>query len=159
MTDDEKLWQEYVSAYNKYVNASLSFHNYAKDKLACIKSALEGDDYHSIDTAFHAMKSLNPEQLCEVFDKLVSFVSYWNRLNHLAEKFILSIERQWVIENIERYAEPILATADEEIYSALLSLYIMLDVELTRRLALRALQSDQEDIREAGQDALDTLEK
>ena len=55
-------------------------------------------------------------------------------------------------------AEPLLQDGTDEEYRRLLELYIDIDRELTQRLAGRALQHDEPDIHEVGEDFQNYLE-
>ncbi len=69
---------------------------------------------------------------------------------------ILSIPKEWLLENIEIVSEPYLGNGSGEVYRLFLGLFYKIDTELTRKLALRALEQD---VREAGQDFLDRINR
>jgi len=60
----------------------------------------------------------------------------------------------WLLENIEQYAAPLLAYDDDEEYRRLLELYSLIDRDLTLKLARRAAEHADSDIREADEDFL-----
>jgi len=65
-----------------------------------------------------------------------------------------SYPNDWLVSHIEEYAEPTLAKATYEEYRCLLHLYILVDVDLLNRLVERAINHEDPDIQEAGQDFL-----
>ena len=67
---------------------------------------------------------------------------------------ILSLPRDWVINDIEREAEPLLQKGDYDEHRRFLELYELLDADMTQRLARRAAANPDPDIREAGEDHL-----
>ena len=76
---------------------------------------------------------------------------------HIYRKFILALPRDWVLERVEAIAEPYLINGDMEEYRRYLELYLLLDEELTRKLAQRALAHSDPDVIEAGQDFIEIL--
>jgi hypothetical protein len=62
-----------------------------------------------------------------------------------------------VLERVEAVAEPHLINGDLEEYARYLELYLLLDEELTRKLAQRALAHSDPDVVEAGQDFIEIL--
>jgi hypothetical protein len=75
---------------------------------------------------------------------------------------IKALPRDWVLARIEAAAEPLLIASTEQFqyeeFRRLLELYEQLgNEELLARLAQRALEHDDEDVREAGQDFLARL--
>jgi hypothetical protein len=70
----------------------------------------------------------------------------------LCREAILSLPKTWLLANIEKSAEGLLADGTDEEYRRLLELYIKIDDRLTEKLVKRALQHEDADIREAGED-------
>jgi hypothetical protein len=62
-----------------------------------------------------------------------------------------------VLQHIERLAEPFLQLDDDWEYIRLIEVYWTLDKALVQKLAYRALQSANYNVREVGQDCLDKL--
>jgi hypothetical protein len=65
---------------------------------------------------------------------------------------ILRLPHKWLLENVEAFAEPLLEGGDDEEVRRLLELYQRIDPDLTRRLAQRAMESDDPHKQEAGKD-------
>jgi hypothetical protein len=72
---------------------------------------------------------------------------------------IQAIPREWVLQHIEDLAESLLQTEDEWEYRRLLEVYYSLDKTLARKLALRAISNLNPDIKEAGKDFLEQLNR
>lgn len=73
----------------------------------------------------------------------------------IGRKGILAIPKEWVLHHIEQLAEPLLQLEDDWEYRRLLEVYELLDDSLKRRLAVRAKNHSNPDIREAGEDFLE----
>jgi hypothetical protein len=89
------------------------------------------------------------------FDDLVDLGSVDHSDVELVWKVILSFPKDFLLANIEKSAETVLSNATQDAYveyRCLLALYYKIDDQLTYRLAQRALQSEDEDVREAGED-------
>jgi hypothetical protein len=75
---------------------------------------------------------------------------------------LLSLPKDFLLSNIEKSADTVLnnATQDPYVeYRCLLELYLKIDRKMTYRLAQRAWQSEDEDVREAGEDFIKLLEE
>jgi hypothetical protein len=80
----------------------------------------------------------------------------------LVWKVILSLPKDFLLANIEKSAETVLSNATQDAYveyRCLLGLYFQIDYQLTYRLAQRALQSEDEDVRDAGEDYMELLKE
>jgi len=88
------------------------------------------------------------------FGQLISLASYVNGFTESSHNLILGLPHDWVMRNIEAAIDELLADGGYEEYRCLLELCCKLDRELMRKFAQRALNSPDEDIREAGTDFL-----
>lgn len=70
----------------------------------------------------------------------------------LGRAAVLALPRDWVVQNIEAFAESLLALGDEWEYRRLCELYYLLDRRLLQRLVDRGRASDNEAIVEAASD-------
>jgi len=93
-----------------------------------------------------------------LFNKLIQLASVGHADIELVRKVILSFPKIWLLNHIENSAEPVLKQGKEEEYRRLLELYINIDQELTQRLIRQALENDDPDIREVGEDFDNYLE-
>ena len=147
------LWERLASAFREYSKALREFFSERVDRVALIRQALRTDDWYvALDVASY----LKEEDHKQLFDLWVSGASYQKSV-HIYRKFILSLPREWVLERIEAEAERHLSEGGLEEYRRLLELYLLLDEELTRKLAQRALAHSDPDVIEAGQDFIEIL--
>lgn len=158
-TDNFELWRSLRSAEMDFFSARWEFLSRSTDKQLTIKQALKSPSDRT--TALRILLYLEVEERLSFFDQLVDLASVGHSDIELVREVILSLPKEFLLANIEKSAEPILNAADPyyqyEEYRRLLELYIEIDLELTRRLAVRASQSEDEDIREAGEDFLELL--
>jgi hypothetical protein len=70
-----------------------------------------------------------------LLNDLVDLASVSHSDIELGRQAILSLPKNWLLENIEKSAEPLLKNGTDEEYRRLLELYIQIDRELTERLA------------------------
>jgi hypothetical protein len=75
----------------------------------------------------------------------------------LGRMTLWALPEQWLSEQIESIAEPLLQLNNDWEYRRLLEVYWRLDKSLVRKLALRGLNNPNPEIREAGQECLDRL--
>lgn len=149
MNNGQDIWDNVVMSYKAYLEATSHFLTADIDRVSLLKKALQGPDRK---TAFHLLKFVELEELQQLFEKLVFWASTSHSAIGVVREAIKSLPREWVIEHIEQVAEPLLMKGTYDEYRRLLELYVEIDPELTRRLAKRAIQSSDLDIREAGQD-------
>ena len=126
------------------------------DWIEIIKGELHGRNSNGV---FVVLRYLNTKQLQEIFEELVYFASTQSGHTLYFRNLILSLPHDWVLERIENFVEPILETGDYREYRGVLDLYWELDKGLAKKIADRAKKSDDYDIREAGLDFLEALNK
>jgi len=98
-----------------------------------------------------------PDELKELLPFLLSHARSVHPYLGRVRQIILSLPKKWLVEHIDGAAEPLLQNGDDEEYRRLLELYTQIDLELTKRLALRALTSSDPNVREVGQDFIEKL--
>jgi hypothetical protein len=138
-----------------FIKARMSFHVGCKEKVAVLQKALK--DPVQRGTALRYLLYATLEERQPLFDDLLVLASVGHADIALCRQLILSLPKAWVVSNIESRAEPLLAKGTDEEYRRLLELYIELDHNLAYRLAARALQHNDADIREAGEDFMKSL--
>lgn len=153
---DIAIWNRLVDSYKAFAAASKAFLTGNVDRVTLMHKALHGRDWGIATVMFESMQTA---ELQQIFPDLVFLASVSHGAIQNVRDAILSLPREWVLANIERVAEPLLEKGGYEEYRRLLELYIQLDKELARRLALRATNQQDEDIREAGIDFLNELGK
>lgn len=93
----------------------------------------------------------NEDNFEQIFSELLYIASSYSGFTDLAREIILSLSREWLLANIEKYSEGILEDGTYEEYSGLIKLYSEIDSSLAFKLARRAADSADEDIREIGE--------
>lgn len=155
--NDSALWRHLLDNEIAFIKARMDFHAGCTDKVAVIQKVLR--DPAQRGTALRYLLYMKISERQQLFDVLLYLASVGHADIALCREVILSLPREWVVSNIERCAEPLLAQGTDEEYRRLLELYINLDRNLACRLATRALQNDDPDIREAGEDFMKRLKK
>lgn len=152
---DSAIWKHYVETYDAFQAAGRTFNTDVKDKVSVLKSAFRNGESR---LALEIVKLLNENDKKALFSEILGLASYSHGRAKLAQDIIISLPHEWLVSNIEKYSEPLLVSADYETYRGLLTLYLMIDASLTRKLAEQALGSEDEDIKEAGADFIAKLE-
>jgi hypothetical protein len=155
--NDTELWHKVFEKEIAYIQSRQDFINNCTDRIGLIKKALHNPTERG--TALRLIPYLKLEERQSWFDVLVDLASVSHSDIELCRKAILSLPKTWVLANLENSAEPLLQDGTDEEYRRLLELYIEIDRELAQRLAIRALQHDDPDIREVGEDFQNYLEK
>lgn len=105
-------------------------------------------------TRLDTVPTLQPETRDAVVRYLLELACQSQHVRNivLGRTALLSLPRQWIIDHIEPYAEPLLRLEDEWEYSRLGELYEQLDEGLVLRLIARGSSSHDDEIRVAAQD-------
>jgi hypothetical protein len=154
--NDTELWHKVFEKEIAYIHARQDFIKNCTDRTGLIKKALHNPTERG--TALRLIEYLKLEERQSLFDDLVDLASVSHSDIELCREVILSLPKTWVLTNIEKSDEPLLKDGTDEEYRRLLELYIDIDRELAQRLAMRALQHDDPDIREVGEDFQNYLE-
>ena len=157
---DIDLWHTLYKVDMALYKARGDFLNFSTNRNLVIHNGLNNPGYRG--TALRLLLYLGVEEIIPFFDLLVNLASVGHSDIGLVREVILSLPKDFLLANIEKSAEAVLRDAMKhedsyEEYRRLLELYIEIDPDLTKRLAERALESDDEDIREAGSDAMECL--
>ncbi len=145
-------WRRYCEAHRSFLEASHRFFTAEIDRAAVVREALRtGTDKF---TSFDVISRMRPDELMPLFDLLVEWASTGHGSIQIFRDAILRLPRAWVLARIEEVAEPFLAAGSDDEYRRFLELYEQLDPALTLKLAERAAEHPDEEIREAGQDYL-----
>jgi hypothetical protein len=150
-TTDELLWQNLVEKHKAFGLASRDFLADSADRVAVLRNALRGRDR---STALMVATSLKPDELQELIGPLMFLASFSHGSIGAVRELICSLPRTWLLNNIEREAEPYLHDGTYDEYRRFLELYELLDASMMHRLARRAAAQSDPDIREAGEDFL-----
>jgi hypothetical protein len=147
-------WESLVDAHSNYVLRLQSFLSQGVDRVEILRQHLCGKDRA---TAIKVSKYLSISEKMALFENWIFLASFANGFIDYVRETILSFPKDWVLSRIEAEAEKYLAEGTYDEYRRFLELYYELDLNLTKKLALRAVESDDFDIREAGEDALEWL--
>jgi len=151
MNSEQEIWQAVVTSYYTHIEAISRFLTNDIDRVSILKKALHSSDRNIAIQTIHFLK---PDELKLLFEELVFFASFSHGAVGAIRELIKTLPKEWVISHIERLAEPLLVNGTYDEYRRFLELYIEIDTELTKKLATRAIQSADFDIREAGEDFL-----
>jgi hypothetical protein len=153
---DAKIWEQLSDGFRAYSLAVSKFWANDVDRVTLIRYALEHGDKA---TAFHVAPYLSVPELQDLFREWIEWALQSHGYLEVTRALIRKLPRDWVLANMETYTEPLLKDGTYDEYRRLLELYEYLgEIDLERRLALRAIQDTDEDIREAGQDTLARLD-
>lgn len=106
-------------------------------------------------TALRDAKQLRQDELQGLLPDLLFLASWGHGTTHIARELIRSLPRDWVLQNIEQQAEPLLASGNDEDYLRLIEVYRELDPNLARRLAMRASAHTNPEIALVGREFLE----
>ncbi len=154
--NDIELWQKVFNQEIAYIQARQDFLNNCPNRIGFIQKALHNPTERG--TALRLIEYLKLEERQSLFDDLLDLASVSQSDIEICRKAILSLPKNWLLSNIEKSAEPLLQDGTDEEYRRLLELYLDMDRELAKRLAQRAVQHDNPDIREVGEDFQNYLE-
>jgi hypothetical protein len=150
--NDITLWHRFCKAEEDFLEARSELLSRSTDIKLVIKQALQKGLRR--DSALELLLDLDFQEKVPFFDHLVKLASVDHSDVELVWKVILSLPKDFLLANIEKSAETVLSNATQDAYveyRCLLALYYKIDDQLTYRLAQRALQSEDEDVREAGE--------
>jgi hypothetical protein len=149
---DWEVWERVVRSHQAFILASKDFLSEGIDRATVIRKALQSNNRN---TAIYFLQWLSYSELQQVFDVLIFLSSSEHGGIEEVRKAILSIPKEWLLENIELSVEPHLKHGTAEEYRRFLELFLRIDIELTRKLARRALEQQEFDTREVGQEFLE----
>ncbi len=143
---------EYVQVFKEYTSARAKILALPpKQRLELIKTGLHTHRYAILELAI----ALDQETIKAILPSLLEIATYITGGTGLARRIVLSLPRVWLVENIGKYAEPLLRNDVD--YSGFLSLYTHIDQILALNLARRASIHDDPRIREVGQEYLQEI--
>jgi hypothetical protein len=128
----EQLWQELVNSYNQYRAIRNQFFQITtREERVNIISPTFGQEI-----TLEIAKTMRGEELKPFFGKLLELATHINANFGLAQELLLRIPNDWLVENIEEYANLILANGNHEEFQMLLGIYR----EISEELELKLLQ-------------------
>jgi hypothetical protein len=142
--------QDLVKSEYEYTQARQKLFNSSIDRVSMIQKGLHNPEQRG--TCLRLIEYLQHEEREYLFNDLLELSSVAHSDLELCYQVILTFPDDWLLENIEERAEPLLINGSYEEYRCLLELYNKIDHNLTQRLASRAIQQNDLDIIEAGED-------
>jgi hypothetical protein len=153
INESDKLKQDLVNSSRAYTNALGRFFSEGVDRVGLVREIMVEDR----NVALKLAEYLSESEHKQLFGLWVCGASHHKYVT-MYRKFILALPRDWALERIEAAAEPYLINGDLEEYRRYLELFLLLDEGLTRKLAQRALEHSDPEVKEAGQDFIEILE-
>ena len=144
------ILQDLVKSEYDFTEIRKRLLNNSNERVELIKSGLH--DPSQRGTCLRLLEFLSLQERESLFNDLLELASLAHADIELCHEIILTFPVNWLLESIEKSAELILNIATYEEYRCLLQLYLGIDHNLTKRLIDRALQQDDLDIIEAGED-------
>jgi len=161
--EGEELWKEFVAEYQRLARIAEDYEPLAEKLLAARinRVAILHKAFSSSDqiAAIYFATLLPNSELIQLFPDLVLQLVGREGTVAAVHKLLHSLPRNWVLENIEKFTQPILEKGTYVEYRRVLGFYYELDRNLTFNLADKAATAFDPDIREAGIDFLEKLNK
>lgn len=155
--DDVALWREYLKAEQERWRVRRELFTNCSSLVELVRAGLH--DPGQRPSALGVAALLEDDERKELFSELLAIAISFSGSTIDARDLILSLPKEWVLANIEAAAEPLLRNGDYGDYRGLFQVYTRLDRSLADKLAHRAAADSDEDIKEAGQDFLENLNR
>jgi hypothetical protein len=158
---DKQLWEEYTEAWTNFIYKRHLLEKNGENLLLLIKAVLSSRPYINIGAVLHFIDKLSSNELIDLFPLLLQHAADTSGRSNPQEfrKIILALPKVWVLENIEKFAEPILNDNLNDNhpdvymeYGQMLALYYQIETNLTLRLIDRAIAHPNPDVQEMGHD-------
>lgn len=149
LTNPANLWQRVIDSHQQYSEAFTEFLANSSDKVEVLRKALRGNDR---TLALRAVPSLSVDEKKALMPEWVNLARAAHSPFHIAWNVIESLPREWVMQNIEKEVDAILANDEETDYWLFLQLYARLDTALMKKLAMRAVRHADPEISELGRE-------
>ena len=147
----DELWRRLVEAESAFYAARASLFSSCRNQLVdLVRKGLENPSHRV--TALGLVEVLTIEERQQLLPDLLSLACCCHGLTVDARELVLELPREWLIQNIEQAAEPLLGFDDYEEYRGLFQIYLKLDLTLARKLAKRAANHYDADIKDAADD-------
>lgn len=151
--DMRNTWEQMEHAHEAFARLVGEFKS--GDKATRLELIQKG--YKNRALTMDVLEYLVPEELQDLLPFLLSHARSVHPYLRRVRQLILTIPKDWLTDNIEKAAEPLLTTGDDEEYRRLLELYIQIDDELAIKLAKRAQASTDPNIRDVGEEFMEEL--
>jgi hypothetical protein len=147
---DLVLWRRLVASERQFVEARMAFLVQAVDRIAVLRQAL----WNAADrgTALRLAPYLREDELKELCGDLLRLAVITHAEIAQTRDALALLPRSWLIAKIRDGLDSLLWPESEEQYRRLLELVSALDEELAAVIATRALQHQDPEVREVGED-------
>jgi hypothetical protein len=143
---EQMLWNNVVEKYRDYVQARMELFRHTSSIIDILRKALKNINHRIV--ALEIAEILDQEKKKQLLIDLLPIACYPKGDSYLAWNIILSLPKNWLIENIEVASEPLLQNGSSTDYIGLLGLCRSIDGNLARKIADRAMQHPDEAIRQ-----------
>ena len=152
---ERSAWSGLVESHRAFIDSRMALLRQGR-AAELVRAGL--DDPAERAAALSIVPCLDEAGQKSLFPDLLALASYGHGLTEEAVALLAALPRPWVLENIERHAEPLLQQGSYEEYRMMLRIYDELGASaLAKQLAARAAGTADPDIREAGEDFLERL--
>ena len=149
----ENSWARMAKADQAFENALRAFLNADKEtRITILRNGLNS----ARQLTLRVLEWVPVEERKELLPDLLYLARAVHGYLWQVRRLILSFPKDWLLEHIEAAAEPILESGDLE-YREFLQLYNEIDSQLARRLAERAIRSDDPEIRQTGEEFMEAM--
>jgi hypothetical protein len=155
--DAQRIWDQYIAAgveMEKSRYQLLTVHKAKIMELIAKGLRKPGERRMSLEL----ISFLKVEDRRPLLAEILAVASYVCAEVFKARSLLKEFPQDWLIENIESAAEPILIGDDDEDYRRVLEVYEETDKRLAIKLARRAKNHSRAEIRAVGEEFLETLE-
>src|SRR3954451_22955678 len=142
---EQMLWNNVVEKYRDYVRARMELFRHTSSIVDILRHALKNINHRIV--ALEIAEILDQEKKKQLLTDLLPIACYPKGDSYLAWNIILSLPKNWLVENIEVASESMLQSNNSADYIGLLGLCRSIDAGLARKIAERALQHPNEAIR------------
>ncbi len=146
--DDTVIWKRLVNSYLDLSQALKEFFSQGRERVSLVR---EGFAQGDIPAALYVSRYMAVSELCQLFNELIH-ISISPAYAGTAREIILLLPKEWILSHIEEVVEPILQHDTEEEFRRIFELYLNLEKTLAYRLAERAINHPNKEIKEAGED-------
>ncbi len=147
------LWDRLVDEFvknDRESSAESDFFQPGVDRVALVRNALSRPGGNSRAVAVTLLKRMNREEQKVLFPQLVQLAHAAHGPVGAVREIIQSLPREWVLTHIDAEVERILEKEEYDDYWMFLELYAALDAERALKLARRAANHPDPNIRELG---------
>lgn len=154
----DELWEHLVESEAAFYAARLTLFSSCRNELVDLTRLALGKPNQRV-TALGIIKLLTIEEQQLLLADLLSIACFTHGQTAVARELILALPHDWLINNIEEAAEPLLRFNNYEEFQGLFQIYMELDVNLARKLAERAANHPDEDVQDAADHFFQTLKR